>query len=56
MTNEQKEIKILKALVRAQDRMLEAYSVENFNTGPWIPCPAVCAATRFYKVRNISEI
>ena len=55
MTNEQKEIKILKALVRAQNRMIRAYKIGNPKCPEWV-FDAFAAATRFYKVRNISEI
>ena len=55
MTNEQKEIKILKALVRAQNRMIRAYKIGNPQCPEWV-FDAFAAATRFYKVHNISEI
>ena len=55
MTKEQREIKILKAVVHAQDKMIQHYRVG-------MPCLpesvfyAFVAARSFYKVRNISEI
>ena len=55
MTKEQREIKILKALVRAQNRMIRAYKIGNPKCPEWV-FDAFATARLFYKVHNISEI
>ncbi len=55
MTNEQKEIKILKALVRAQCKIIQNYRVGGVSV-PESVFKAFGAAKDFYKVRVVSEI
>ena len=54
-TQEQKEIKILKALVHAQDRMIRGYKIGTPTLPEWV-FEAFNTARLFYKVHNISEI
>lgn len=55
MTKQQKEIKILKALVHAQDKMIQNYRVG----APCLPESvfyAFAAARLFYKIHAMAEI
>ncbi len=55
MNEEQKEIKILKALVKAQDKMLLCYRIGKPRMPEWV-FNNLDKAKEFYKVRNISDI
>ena len=55
MTKEQREIRILKAVVHAQDKMLQQYRLGE-RCLPEAIFYAFVAAKDLYKVRNISEI
>lgn len=55
MNEEQKEIKILKALVKAQDNMIYHYRIGLPQLPEWV-FTNLTKAKKFYKVNNISEI
>ncbi len=55
LTDEQKEIKILKALVRAQCKQIRRYQTPMPSSPEWV-FDTFAEARLFYGVRNISEI